>query len=296
MDVNTLDLHRQFATISSGPVSYLDVGRGRTAVFIHGVVTNSLLWRNVISAVASADRRCIAMDLPGHGHTPAATIEADVSLTALANRVIELCDHLKLDQIDLIGNDTGGAVAQIAATRLRNRLATLTLTNCDTEGNVPPPLFKPVVFTARWPRIFARVGPWAAAHPRLMRVLLAAGYQDIQRVPAQILTAYWQPVLGTGDRARSFAHLLASIDSDDLAAVTPQLRQLHVPTLIAWGTGDPFFRLKWAHRLAELIPGTTKVATIRGGRLFFPDERAAEFVELLQEHWGLGIRPPYQST
>jgi pimeloyl-ACP methyl ester carboxylesterase len=39
---------------------------------------------------------------------------------------------LNLDQIDLVANDTGGAVAQIAAAHLGDRLATLTLTNCDT--------------------------------------------------------------------------------------------------------------------------------------------------------------------
>jgi pimeloyl-ACP methyl ester carboxylesterase len=74
-------------------VSYLDIGEGHATVFIHGVITNSLLWRRVISAVTSA-----------------ATSDADVSLVGLAERVIELCDHLGLDRIDLVANDTGSAV------------------------------------------------------------------------------------------------------------------------------------------------------------------------------------------
>jgi pimeloyl-ACP methyl ester carboxylesterase len=136
MDIATLEAHRRHATVPSGPVSFLDVGQGRAAVFIHGVITNSLLWRHVIGAVASEHRRCIALDLPGHGHTPAAIGDADVSLTGLAQRVIDLCDHLNLEQVDLVANDTGGAVAQIAAADLGDRLATLTLTNCDTEPNM----------------------------------------------------------------------------------------------------------------------------------------------------------------
>jgi pimeloyl-ACP methyl ester carboxylesterase len=283
MDIATLETHRQYASTPSGPVSYLDVGAGRAAVFVHGVLTNSLLWRHVISAVASPQRRCIALDLPGHGHTPAAGVDADVSLTGLAQRVVELCDHLNLDQVDLVANDTGGAVAQIAAAHLGQRLATLTLTNCDSEGNAPPRLFKPVVLVAR-PRILEIIGPRVVNRPRLLRFLLAAGYQRSRALPPEILDAFCRPVLGTRAAARAFGHLLASVSSDDLAAVRSRLSRLAAPTLIVWGTGDFLFNIKWAQRLAELIP-SSKVATIAGARLFFPDERASEFIPLLQQHW-----------
>jgi pimeloyl-ACP methyl ester carboxylesterase len=93
MEIATLEGHRHYAHTPSGPVSYLDIGEGDATVFIHGVITNSLLWRRVISAV-----------------TPAATSDADVSMVGLAERVIELCDHLCLDRIDLVANDTGSAV------------------------------------------------------------------------------------------------------------------------------------------------------------------------------------------
>ena len=116
MDIATLDIHRRYTATASGPISYLDVGTGRPVVFIHGLVANSLLWRHVITAIHS-ECRCIAIDLPGHGHSPPAHADADVSLTGLARRVVELCDHLHLDRLDLIANDTGGAVAQIVATR-----------------------------------------------------------------------------------------------------------------------------------------------------------------------------------
>ena len=84
MDIAQLEGNRRRTTTPSGEVSYLDIGQGRTAVFIHGLLTNSVLWRHVISAVASDTRRCVAVDLPGHGHTPPAPADADVSLTGLA--------------------------------------------------------------------------------------------------------------------------------------------------------------------------------------------------------------------
>ncbi|OBJ49634.1 alpha/beta fold hydrolase [Mycobacterium sp. 1423905.2] len=284
MDIAALETHRRFATTTSGPVSYLDVGQGRPTVLVHGLLTNALLWRHVIARVASQERRCIALDLPGHGHTPPAPEDADVSLTGLARRVVELCDHLNLTGFDLVANDTGGAVAQIAATELADRLYTFTLTDCDTEGNAPPALFKPVTLAARL-GLVAWLGPRIATRRAHIRSVLRIGYQNVRQVPREVIDAYAQPALGTPTAAQALARIITTISSDDLAAVRPRLSEFHVPTLIVWGTGDILFNIKWAHRLAELIPGTTTVATIPGGRLLFPDERAGEFVPLLQQHW-----------
>jgi hypothetical protein len=54
---------------------------------------------------------------------------------------------------------------------------------------------------------------------------------------------------------------------------------------VVWGTADTFFGVSWAYWLRDTIPGVTGVVTIDGGRLFFPDERAAEFVPHLERHW-----------
>jgi pimeloyl-ACP methyl ester carboxylesterase len=284
MEIAALKTHRHQAVTESGAVSYLDVGQGRSTVFIHGIITNSMLWRHVISEVASEHRRCIAVDLPGHGHTPPALADADVSLTGLAQRVIELCDHLGLDHFDLVANDTGIAVAQIVAAHVSDRLTTFTLTNGDTEGNTPPTLFKPVSIAAR-AGLLARLGPRIAASRRLKLSGLTAGYPHPGRLPAEVVDAYYRPVFGTPESSAAFARLTAAISNHDLAAVRPQLAQLKVPTLIVWGTGDLFFPLKWAQRLADLIPGTTKIATLDGARMHFPDYRADEFLPLLQQHW-----------
>ena len=68
-------------------------------------------------------------------------------------------------------------------------------------------------------------------------------------------------------------------------AVEPQLRELTVPTLVAWGTGDVFFELFWAQRLQDMIPGVLTVVEIAGAKLFYPDERAGELIPHLRQHW-----------
>lgn len=285
MHIADVQGNRRVAVTASGPMSYLDVGHGRPAVFIHGLLANGLLWRHVISAVASEQRRCVAVDLPGHGHTPPAEKGADVSLAGLARRVLELIDHLGLDRFDLVANDTGGAVAQIVAAHARERISTLTLTNCDTQGNTPPLLFKPVTMMARL-GLLDKLGPYVAARRGLVRRVLAIGYQHPGRLPNEVVDAYSEPVLGTRDSARALARIIKALSSDDLAAVRARLATLTAPTLIVWGTGDHIlFQTKWAYRLAGLIPGTVAVHTIDGARMHFPDEHADQFIPWLREHW-----------
>jgi pimeloyl-ACP methyl ester carboxylesterase len=229
-------------------------------------------------------RRCIAVDLPLHGQSPARA-DQDLSLGGLAGILAEFCAALNLTELDLVANDTGGAVAQIFAARHPDRLHTFTLTNCDTHDNVPPEAFLPTVE-------LARAGQLAATAPDLLadlavarRAVFATGYEDPSQPSLELVDAFLRPILGTPERARQFEHMLAIIGPDDLLAVEPALQALDVPTLIVWGTADPFFELKWAYWLRDTIAGATEVVEIDGARLFFPDERAADLVPHLERHW-----------
>jgi pimeloyl-ACP methyl ester carboxylesterase len=281
------DSIRRMVDTASGPVGCVDTGSGRPALFVHGVGTSGLLWRNVIGLLQD-ERRCIALDLPLHGDTPVRP-DQDLSLTGLARVVEDLCEALNLSGIDLVANDTGGAVAQIVAAHQAQRLATFTLTNCETQGNVPPPKFRPTVWLARAGLLAPLIGLLGPAMlrdlPAARRRVLGGGFQDIDKLPLEVMRAYLEPVAGTRGRARQYQRWIASLHNRDLVAVEPALRRLTVPTLMVWGTGDPFFDLRYAHWLRDTIPGATGVVTIDGGRLFFPDERAAELVQHLRAHW-----------
>src|SRR5438445_7237204 len=127
----------------SGRISYAEAGSGPVALFVHGVVLNKHLWRHQLSGLSDI-RRCIAVDLLAHGDTEIEPNQ-DVSVTANANMLREVLDALRIDQVDLVGNDSGGGIAQIFAALNPNRVRSLTLTNCDTHDNWPPEAFKPFV-------------------------------------------------------------------------------------------------------------------------------------------------------
>jgi len=283
-EMERLDKHRSRVHARSGPASYIDTGGpGRPALFLHGVGTSAYLWRHVIDQLGG-QRRCVAVDLPLHGHTPAAT-DQDFSLPGLARFVAGFCDALDLTGIDLVANDTGGAIAQVFAVSKPERLHTLTLTNCEAHDNLPPKALLPTVLLARM-GLFARLAP-RVVHviPRADERFAGTGYQDVASLPKEISLAWLERALGTAEAARQFQRLLTSLHARDLLAIEPALARLQVPTLIVWGTSDKFFHRKWAYWLRDIIPGATDVVEIDGGRLFFPDERATEFTAALRRHW-----------
>jgi pimeloyl-ACP methyl ester carboxylesterase len=283
-EMERLDKYRGQVRTRSGPASYVDTGGpGRPALFVHGVGTSSYLWRHVIEEL-DGQRRCVAVDLPLHGRTPAAT-DQDFTLPGLARFVADCCDALELTEVDLVANDTGGAVSQVFAAGHPERLHTLTLTNCEAHDNVPPRALLPAVLLARM-GLYARIAPRLARDiPRARKRIFGLTYQDVTRLPEDIVRAWVEPQLGTAEAARQSQRLLTSLHARDLLAVEPALARLQVPTLIVWGTKDIFFRRKWAYWLRDTIPGATEVVEIDGGRLFFPDERAAELTVALRRHW-----------
>ena len=283
-EMERLDKYRGQVRTRSGPASYVDTGGpGRPALFVHGVGTSSYLWRHVIEEL-DGQRRCVAVDLPLHGRTPAAT-DQDFTLPGLARFVADCCDALELTEVDLVANDTGGAVSQVFAAGHPERLHTLTLTNCEAHDNVPPKALLPAVLLARM-GLYARIAPRLARDiPRARKRIFGLTYQDVTRLPEDIVRAWVEPQLGTAEAARQSQRLLTSLHARDLLAVEPALARLQVPSLIVWGTKDIFFRRKWAYWLRDTIPGATEVVEIDGGRLFFPDERAAELTVALRRHW-----------
>jgi pimeloyl-ACP methyl ester carboxylesterase len=282
-EMERLDKYRGQVHTRSGPASYIDTGGpGRPALFVHGVGTSSYLWRHVIDQL-DRQRRCVAVDLPLHGHTPAAAHQ-DFSLPGLARFLADCCDALQLADVDLVANDTGGAVAQVFAAGHAERLHTLTLTNCEAHNNVPPKALLPAILLARM-GLFARIAPRLVRGPRGRKRVFSRGYQDVANLPEDIARAFLEPLLATAESARKYQRLMTSLRARDLLAVEPALARLDVPTLIVWGTGDKFFRRKWAYWLRDTIPGATEVVEIDGARLFFPDERAAELTAALRRHW-----------
>jgi pimeloyl-ACP methyl ester carboxylesterase len=268
----------------SGRISYAEAGSGPVALFVHGVVLNKHLWRHQLSGL-SGIRRCIAVDLLAHGDTEIEPNQ-DVSVTANANMLREALDALGIDQVDLVGNDSGGGIAQIFAALNPNRVRSLTLTDCDTHDNWPPEAFKPFVEMVAAGGLSKMLNAMLA-DKSIYRSLGALGpaYERPETVTDEDIEIYLRPHLRSEQRTRDLERFVGAFDHKHTLAIEPQLRRLKAPTLIVWGTDDVYFPVKWAHWLAEAIPGAKPPVELPGARIFFPEERAEAFNQLLRGHW-----------
>lgn len=275
---------KQRVETRSGRIAYSEAGTGPVALFVHGVLLNGHLWRYQLAELSDL-RRCIAVDLLAHGDTEIAP-DQDVSVTANAKMLREFIDALGIDRVDLVGNDSGGGIAQIFAALNPVRVRSLTLTDCDAHDNWPPEPFKPFLAMAAAGGLRGTLEAMLA-DKSVYRSPQALGpaYEHPERVTDETIEAYLRPLVRTEQRTRDFQRFLAEFDCKHTLGVEAQLRTLKVPTLIVWGTDDVYFDVKWSRWLADTIPGTRRRIELEGARIFFPEERPDEFNRELRAHW-----------
>jgi pimeloyl-ACP methyl ester carboxylesterase len=267
----------------SGRISYASAGFGPVALFVHGVVLNKHLWRHQLAGLSDI-RRCIAVDLLAHGDTEIAP-DQDVSVSANAKMLKEVLGALEIDRVDLVGNDSGGGIAQIFAALNRERVRTLTLTNCDTHDNWPPEAFKPFVDMVKAGGLRDTLNAMLA-DKTIFRSPGALGpaYERPETVTDEDIEIYLRPLVRSEQRTHDLQRFVMAFDNKHTRVIESRLRELQAPTLIVWGTGDVYFPVKWAHWLAEAIPGAKPPVELEGARIFFPEERADAFNQLLRNH------------
>jgi pimeloyl-ACP methyl ester carboxylesterase len=95
-DVNGLSLY------------YEEHGSGEPLVLLHGGIGAGELLAPIVPALAAA-RRVIAVDLPGHGHSP--YVDRPLRAETMADDIAALIEHLGLGQTDLMGYSLGGLVS-----------------------------------------------------------------------------------------------------------------------------------------------------------------------------------------
>jgi pimeloyl-ACP methyl ester carboxylesterase len=269
---------------ASGRISYAEQGTGPVALFVHGVLLNGYLWRHQLAELSDI-RRCIAVDLLAHGDTEI-TPDQDVSVTANAKMLKEFLDALNIDQVDIIGSDSGGGIAQIFSVLYPACVRSLTLTDCDTHDNWPPESFKPFLAMAAGGGLRGTLDAMLS-DKSVYRSPQALGpaYEHPEQVSDDSIETYLRPFVRSEQRTRDLQRFLAAFDNKHTLAIEAQLRTLKVPTLIVWGTDDVYFDVKWSRWLADNIPGTRRRVEFKNARIFFPEERWEEFNKELREHW-----------
>ncbi len=266
--------------LDQGPVRYRETGEGPTIVFVHGILVNSTLWREVIPPLAQ-HFRCIAPDLPFGAHRVPMNPDAELGPDGMAQIVADFMEALGLRDVTLVGNDTGGAICQIVVSKHPGRLSRLVLTNCDSYEAFFPTLLKPFQYGAKFfGRRFVDLVAWTLRARFAQRALMKT--VAIRRMEPAILDAYMEPLIQSPETRRDLAKFLSQVSNRYTLDAARRFGDFDRPVLIAWGGDDIFFSSKLARRLQKDFPDSM-FESIPGSRAFVPEDRPERLAGLIRD-------------
>jgi pimeloyl-ACP methyl ester carboxylesterase len=273
-------------SIAGGTLEYRMVGPadadGPPVVFVHGFLVDSTLWDPVAAQLAACGIRSVLVDWPLGSHRTAMNAEADLSPVGVARMINEVLDALGLRDVTLVGNDTGGAIAQILVTQRPERVGRLVLASCEAFDNTPPGL--PGRMSVQLGRIPG--GVWGAAQSmrfaQVARLPFTLGWMAKRPVPSHLLNSWFGSLRQNGAIRRDTRRFLRSIDSGELVAAAERLESFDRSTLIVWAVEDKVMPPEHADRLAALV-SDEPVRWIEDSYTLLPLDQPTELAHSISE-------------
>jgi pimeloyl-ACP methyl ester carboxylesterase len=276
--------------LAQGKVRYREQGEGEPIVFVHGYLVDGRLWSDTAETLAGA-HRCILPDWPLGAHRVPMKTDADLSPPGIADLIADFLDALDLNEVTIVGNDTGGAMSQILVTRRPERVGRLVLTNCDSHENFPPSIAKLMPPLARVPGAMAAIGL-----PLRIGALRRAAFAPFakSKIPPELIDSWMEPSQRDSGVRRDVKKVTAGLHKRYTLEAAEKLARFDRPTLLAWAPEDPFFKLAYAKRLAETIPDA-RLETIPDAKTFVPLDQPQRLAELIGSFVGAS-QPKAAST
>lgn len=270
--------------LEQGTIRYRESGEGRPIVFVHGFLVNGDLWRKV-APLLSEDFRCIVPDWPLGSHELPMPADADLSPYGIARLIADFIEALDLEDVVLVGNDSGGAISQIVVTNHPERIGALVLTPCDAFDKFPPFPYNLLVAIAKVPGAPTLV--WNSMRPKLgrlfaFRLLTRTGYDDA------IVKSWIRPGLKDKRIRRDGAKFGSGMDSKITMETAVKLESLKIPALITWARDCTFFKFSLAERLAAAIPDS-RIVEIPDALTFLPEDQPEALALAITEFAGVRV-------
>ena len=250
------------AFMAAGIRSFVrEEGAGPAVLCMHGMWGSSFLYRKVIHELAKRELRGVAFDLPGFGLADR-PVDYDYSWSGLGRFAVAAVDALELDRFNLVVHDIGGPVGFELATKLRDRVVSLTIFNTmiDVTSFSPPWSMQPFRHKG-----LGELWLKGLNKPMFRLLMRLQGVGEHAATSTAELNAYLD-LLKRDDRGRAFLQVMRSTER------TPEKQSLYrsavgdvpYPVQVVWAADDPALRAsvygeqaRKAARLShvELIPG-----------------------------------------
>jgi pimeloyl-ACP methyl ester carboxylesterase len=292
-----LSVHREIE-LSAGPIEYDDTGGdGPVLVLLPGLFMDSSLWAHVVADLTPG-HRCVTPTLPLGAHRRPMRADADLSPHGQARLVAELLERLELEDVTLVGNDTGGAIVQLVAANdaLSRRVGRIVLVSCEAFDNVPPGLTgKTVVMTGKLPpALFGLFFQQMRLKP-LRRMPIAFGW--LTRRGDDAVARWIRPALTDRAIRRDAVRVLRELGTHRrmLVDLDDRLAAFDRPALVVWASEDRVMPPEHGRRLAGLLP-QGRLVEIDDSYTLIPLDRADRLAEVIGRFARASQRPEVEAT
>jgi pimeloyl-ACP methyl ester carboxylesterase len=265
---------RKEIELPAGRIRYREAGSGKPIVFVHGFLVDGRLWDGVVDRLS--DRyRCLAPDWPIGAQQIAMNPDADLSPYGIAALIDSFLAALELEDVTIVGNDSGGAMSQVLATRHPQRIGRLVLTNCDTHTNFPPGPFKALPPIAKLPG-----GMDLIAAPFRIGAVARAAFRPFTKrpIPPELIASWMEPSLHNAEIKRDTKKVTIGMHKRYTIEAAEKLKTSDLPVLLTWAPGDRVFPLKHAERLAAETPNA-RLVQIPDSATFVPLDQPARLAD-----------------
>lgn len=254
-------------------LEFTEYGAGeRWVVLLHGQLMPRRMHQPLARALAAEGLHVVTLDLLGHGRSDRPSDPLVYSMSAFAEQVVALLDHLEVPEA-IIGGTSLGAnvsleVADLAPERVRGLICEMPVLDNALEAGILA--FGPLLFAARF------------------LPFTVDGVRALTRPIPRGLVPFWAGIaLDTLDqRSESVAAVVHGLFFGRIAPASRRRRQITVPALVVGHPADPIHPAADAAMLAEELPGArfVRARSILEWRVW-PERLNHEAAEFALEVW-----------
>jgi len=237
--------HRMTSDMGNYKMHYIDIGKGKPVVLIHGLADSTYSWHENVQTLLQNNFRLVIVDQPGFGQSEIPPEPYVYSIENQSREIVKLTERLQLDRFYLIGHSMGGSIALYISLTYPDKSEKAIV--IDPDCFVPPDRF----FGS--PEMI-KLGALVNGRKIAERVMKNFFY-DTSKINSIMIDEYVKPMNKPG-----YWKMLSSARKDyyssEFDRMTKSYGQIKTPTLIIWGANDKMVPLDYGKQLSELVHGS----------------------------------------